>query len=79
MSKSLNPFTDIGAMKLFSEAEIAKFSAQDRVAYEDSLKYYRDVKNSLDTAFEEGKMEANWFRKRHNNIGKKYDCGELTR
>ncbi len=44
--------------KLFSEAEIAKFSTQDRVAYEDSLKYYRDVKNSLDTAFEEGKMEG---------------------
>ena len=44
--------------KLFSEAEIAKFTPQDRMAYEDSLKYYRDVKNSLDTAFEEGKIEG---------------------
>lgn len=27
-------------------------------AYEDSLKYYRDVKNSLDTAKEEGREEG---------------------
>ena len=40
--------------KFFEEAEIAKFSKEDRVAYENSLKYYRDIKNSLDTAFEEG-------------------------
>jgi len=26
----------------------------EREAYEDSLKYYRDLKNSLDTAEEEG-------------------------
>ncbi len=44
--------------RLFNEAEIAQFSPQDRTAYEDSLKYYRDVKNSLDTAFEEGKIEG---------------------
>ena len=47
MSKYLNPFTDFGFK-----------SSQDRMAYEDSLKYYRDVKNSLDTAFEEGKAEG---------------------
>jgi predicted transposase/invertase (TIGR01784 family) len=27
-------------------------------SYEDSLKYYRDIKNSLDTAREEGKIEV---------------------
>ncbi|SFC07150.1 hypothetical protein SAMN05421780_102470 [Flexibacter flexilis DSM 6793] len=31
---------------------------QQRTAYEDSLKYYRDVKNSLDTAKEEGREEG---------------------
>lgn len=40
--------------KLFEVAEIAKFSKKEVEAYEDSLKYYRDLKNSLDTAQEEG-------------------------
>lgn len=40
--------------KLFEEAEIAKFSKQELKEYEDSLKAYRDIKNSLDTAMEQG-------------------------
>lgn len=40
--------------KLFEVAEIARFSPEEVQAYEDSLKSYRDLKNSLDTAFEEG-------------------------
>jgi predicted transposase/invertase (TIGR01784 family) len=40
--------------KLFEVAEIARFSPDEVQAYEDSLKSYRDLKNSLDTAFEEG-------------------------
>jgi predicted transposase/invertase (TIGR01784 family) len=42
--------------KLFKNAEIAKFSPEERSKYEDSLKYYRDVKNSLDTAKQEGEV-----------------------
>jgi hypothetical protein len=34
--------------------ELARFSSNDRQAYQNSLKYYRDLKNVLDTAFEEG-------------------------
>ena len=41
-------------MHLFEVAEIAKFSKEEAEAYEDSLKSYRDLKNSLDTAYEEG-------------------------
>ena len=41
-------------VKLFETAEIAKFSQEEYQNYEDSLKYYRDIKNSLDTAREEG-------------------------
>ena len=41
-------------LKLFETAEIAKFSQQEYREYEDSLKYYRDIKNSLDTARGEG-------------------------
>ncbi len=44
--------------KLFAAAEIAKFSPEQINAYEDSLKYYRDLKNSLDTAKEEGRQEG---------------------
>jgi predicted transposase/invertase (TIGR01784 family) len=43
--------------KLFETAEIAKFTPDQIRSYEDSLKYYRDLKNSLDTAKEEGKIE----------------------
>jgi predicted transposase/invertase (TIGR01784 family) len=43
--------------KLFETAEIARFTPDQIRSYEDSLKYYRDLKNSLDTAKEEGKIE----------------------
>ena len=44
--------------KLFEEAEIAKFSQQELREYEDCLKAYRDIKNSIDTAKEEGREEG---------------------
>jgi len=44
--------------KLFETAEIAKFTPDQIRSYEDSLKYYRDLKNSLDTARAEGKVEG---------------------
>ena len=45
-------------LKFFEVAEIAKFSREQLNEYEDSLKYYRDIKNSLDTAREEGLKEG---------------------
>lgn len=44
--------------RLFEAAEIAKFSATEREAYEDSLKYYRDLKNVIDTSRQEGMLEG---------------------
>jgi len=44
--------------KLFETAEIAKFTPEQIRSYEDSLKYYRDIKASLDTKFEEGQIEG---------------------
>ncbi len=41
--------------KLFETAEIARFTPEQVRSYEDSLKHYRDLKNSLDTAREEGR------------------------
>jgi predicted transposase/invertase (TIGR01784 family) len=43
--------------KLFEAAEIARFSPEEREAYEDSLKYYRDLKNVVDTSRLEGIKE----------------------
>ncbi len=40
--------------KAFRAAEIAKFDPDQRDAYENSLKYYRD----LNTSFEEEKIKA---------------------
>ena len=44
--------------QLFDTAEIARFTPDQVRSYEKSLKYYRDMKNSLDTAFDEGKEEG---------------------
>ena len=40
------------------EAEIATFTPEELREYEDSLKTYRDLKNSLDTAEEKGRVEG---------------------
>ncbi len=44
--------------KLFEAAEIAKFTPEEREAYEESLKYYRDLKNVVDTSRKEGIKEV---------------------
>ena len=40
-------------LSFFKAAEIAKLEPVERDAYEQSLKYYRDMKNVIDTAVEE--------------------------
>ena len=44
--------------RLFSEAEFARLTKEELHEYEDSLKAYRDIKNSIDTAHEEGRAEG---------------------
>ena len=44
--------------KLFGEAELAKLKPTDMMAYEESLKVYRDLKAVTDTAYEDGYKEA---------------------
>lgn len=43
--------------RLFAEAEIAKFTRAELREYEDSLKAYRDIKNSLNSAEEKGERK----------------------
>ena len=44
--------------QLFTIAEIANFSREEQNAYENSLKYYRDLKNVVDTSREVGREEG---------------------
>lgn len=41
-------------LKLFETAEIAKLNKEEFRKYQESLNAYRDIKNSVDTAWEEG-------------------------
>lgn len=45
-------------LQLFEAAKVAKFTPSERQAYENSLKYYRDLKNVTDTARDEGREEG---------------------
>ena len=44
--------------KFFEVAEIANFTREEVISYEDSRKYYRDIKNTIDTAKREGVEEG---------------------
>ena len=45
-------------LKLFETAEIAKLDKEEFRKYQESLNAYRDIKNSVDTAWEEGREEG---------------------
>jgi predicted transposase/invertase (TIGR01784 family) len=44
--------------RFFQAAEVAKLGPEEKVSYEQSLKYYRDLSNVIDTAYDEGKAEG---------------------
>ena len=52
----INLLTDFGFKFIY--VEIAKFTPQEVREYEASKKAYRDIKNSIDTAKQEGKQEG---------------------
>jgi predicted transposase/invertase (TIGR01784 family) len=45
-------------LKIFQLAEIAKYKPKERQNYEQSLKEYRDLENSLELKYEKGKKEG---------------------
>ena len=53
-------------LKLFKTAEIAKLDKQQFKKYQESLNAYRDIKNSVDTAREEGEVIG--FKKVAKNL-----------
>ncbi|NJN22686.1 MAG: hypothetical protein HC812_17810 [Leptolyngbya sp. RL_3_1] len=44
--------------QLFEVAEVANFSPVEQDSYQESLKYYRDLNNVVDTSWQEGKAEG---------------------
>lgn len=51
-------FKDQVFKQAFETAELANLKKEDWAKYEASLKVYRDLKNSIDTAFSDGKIEG---------------------
>lgn len=59
--------------RLFEAAEIAKFTSEEKELYEESLKSYRDLKNVIDSAFDDGVM-----KEKTTNIIKALQRGKLS-
>lgn len=59
--------------RLFEAAEIAKFTPEEKEQYEESLKSYRDLKNVIDTAYDEGELKG-----KINGIIKSLKRGKLS-
>ena len=55
-------FLDEVFEQAFEKAELSKLGQSDLDKYENSLKVYRDYKNTIDTAFDEGKIEGELVR-----------------
>ena len=51
-------FADEVFTKAFEKAELAKYGQAELERYEMNLKIYRDYKNTVDTAFDEGRIEG---------------------
>ena len=53
----INPYTDFG-FNFLSTEELEKLPTKERKEYNERLKIYRDLKNSMDTSFNKGKEEG---------------------
>ncbi len=56
--KYINPYTDFGFKKLFEQAEIARYSDDERWQYEESKKVFWDNYSVMETAHEKGIHEG---------------------
>ena len=57
-ARYINPYTDFGFKKLFEQAEIARYSIEERRQYEESRKEYWDYTSTLQTAEKKGHAEG---------------------
>ena len=67
--KYINPQTDFDLKNYLKNfAEIAKFTKEEREAYEESLKYYRDINNVVDTSKQDAKIEIAIEMKKNGEV-----------
>lgn len=67
--------------KAFEKAKLSNYTHEERIEYENNLKIYRDYKNTMDTAFDEGKMEGEQIgleKEKKKGIIKALQRGKLT-
>ena len=55
--KYINPYTNFGFKKLFKQAEIARYTPEERREYEASLKGYWDYFSTMKTAEQKGEKK----------------------
>lgn len=60
-NKSFSEFEESVLEKLFRVAELRQFSRDEQMEYEQSLKYYRDMQNVIDTARREERYDQQEF------------------
>ncbi|MGD1908618.1 MAG: Rpn family recombination-promoting nuclease/putative transposase [Leptolyngbyaceae cyanobacterium] len=58
LDKPPHPLQETIFEQLFEVAEIANFSPVEQAGYQESLKYYRDLNNVVDTSWQEGRQEG---------------------
>lgn len=59
---------EIVDLTFLSKEQLGRAIDAEYAEYEESLKYYRDLNNSIDTAFDEGKIEGEIEGERKNKI-----------
>ena len=55
--KYMNPYTDFGFKELFEQAEIARYSDDERWQYEESKKVFWDNYSVMETALDKNRKE----------------------
>ena len=55
--KYINPYTDFGFKELFEQAEIARYSDDERWQYEESKKVFWDNYSVMETALDNNRKE----------------------
>ncbi len=72
-------FKDTVFVHAFEKAEIANFNLEEMLEYEQSLKIYRDYKNTIDTAFEEGEEKGKIEGKIKGKIEGKIEVAQMLK
>ena len=63
-------------IRAFKIEEISNFTQEQKFAYEESMKYYRDLKNVIDKSYDDGKIEGEEIGIEKGNIEGKLEIAK---